>query len=306
MQDKPIGLDAGEPQAVTFEALLPATMAVRAEESGVKKAATDKLSLMVLSVLGGAFISFGAIFATTVTAGAISAVAGDGATSLTAALPYGVVRLMGGLVFTLGLILVIVGGAELFTGNTMIVMAWANRKVTSHALLLNWTIAFVGNFAGAFLTAGLMFYTTQYTFGNGAVGLNALMTAHAKTSLEFVPALALGIMCNVLVCLAVWMCYGARSFLDKIATIVPPIAAFAAAGFEHCIANVYFIPMALFIKAGAPDSFWTSIGRIPSDFPTLTWGNFLVGNLLPVTIGNVIGGSVMVAAIYWFIYLRKR
>jgi formate transporter len=306
MQDKPVGQEAVQPQAVTFEALLPAAMALRAEESGVKKAEIDKLNLLVLSVLGGAFVSFGAIFATTVTAGAISAVTADGATSLSAALPYGVVRLLSGLAFTLGLILVIIGGAELFTGNTMIVMAWANRKVTSRDLLLNWTIAFVGNFAGAFLTAGLMFYTTQYTFGNGAVGLNALMTAHAKTSLEFVPALALGIMCNVLVCLAVWMCYGARSFLDKIATIVPPIAAFAAAGFEHCIANIYFIPMALFIKIGAPDSFWTSIGRTPADFPTLTWENFLVGNLLPVTIGNVIGGSVMVAAIYWFIYLRKR
>ena len=102
------------------------------------------------------------------------------------------------------------------------------------------------------------------------------------------------------------MCCGARSFIDKIATIIPPIAAFAAAGFEHCIANIYFIPMGLFIKAGAPDSFWTTIGRTPSDFPTLTWENFLMGNLLPVTIGNVIGGSVMVAAIYWFIYLRKR
>jgi formate/nitrite transporter len=201
---------------------------------------------------------------------------------------------------------VIVGGAELFTGNTMIVMAWANRKVTTRALLLNWTIAFVGNFAGAILTAGLMFYTTQYTFGNGAVGLTALTTAHAKTSLDFVPALTLGIMCNVLVCLAVWMCYGARSLLDKIATIVPPIAAFAAAGFEHSIANVYFIPMGLFIKAGASDSFWASIGKTPADFPTLSWDNFLLGNLLPVTIGNIIGGSVMVAAIYWFIYLRKR
>jgi formate/nitrite transporter len=230
----------------------------------------------------------------------------DGGTLLSGALPYGIVRLLTGLVFSLGLILVIVGGAELFTGNNMIVMAWANRKVTSRDLLLNWTIAFAGNFAGAFLTAGLMFYTTQYTFGHGAVGLAALTTAHAKTSLDFVPAVALGIMCNILVCLAIWMCYGARSIFDKIATIVPPIAAFAAAGFEHCIANIYFIPMALFIKAGAPDSFWSSIGKTPLDFPTLTWGNFLFGNLLPVTIGNIIGGSVMVAAIYWFIYLRKR
>jgi formate/nitrite transporter len=214
--------------------------------------------------------------------------------------------LLSGVVFSLGLILVIVGGAELFTGNNMIVMAWANGKVTTGALLFNWVVAFAGNFAGAFLTAVLMFYTTQYTFGNGAVGLTALSTANAKTSLEFVPALTLGIMCNVLVCLAVWMCYGARTVLDKIATIIPPITAFVAAGFEHCIANIYFIPIGMFIKAGAPDSFWTSIGRTAADYPALTWSNFLVGNLLPVTIGNIIGGSVMVAAIYWFVYLRRR
>ena len=201
-------------------------------------------------------------------------------------------------------ILVIVGGAELFTGNNMIVMAWANGKVTTRDLIFNWIVAFTGNFAGRY--PGLMFYTTQYTFGHGAVGLAALSTAHAKASLEFVPAVALGIMCNVLVCLAVWMCYGARTLVDKIVTIIPPSTAFVAAGFEHCIANIYFIPMALFIKAGAPDSFWASIGKSASDFPALTWGNFLFGNLVPVTIGNIIGGSVMVAAVYWFVYLRKK
>ena len=150
-----------------------------------------------------------------------------------------------------------------------------------------------------------MFYTTQYTFGGGSVGLVALDTANAKTSLEFVPALMLGIMCNALVCLAVWMCYSARTNIDRVITVMLPIAAFAAAGFEHCIANMYFIPMGLFIKAGAPDAFWKSIGKTAADFPDLTWGNFFGGNLLPVTIGNIIGGSVMVAAVYWFVYLRK-
>jgi formate/nitrite transporter len=262
--------------------------------------------LLVLSVLAGAFISLGAIFATTVSAGTAVVAAPDGTTALSAALPYGLARLLTGLAFSLGLILVIVGGAELFTGNTMIVMAWANRKVSTRSLLFNWTVAFAGNFVGAFLTAGLMFYTTQYTFGNGTVGLAALSTGHAKASLAFVPAVTLGIMCNVLVCLAVWMCFGARTIVDKVVTIVPPISAFVAAGFEHSIANIYFIPMALFIKAGAPDSFWASIGKQASDFPALTWENFLIGNLLPVTIGNAIGGSVMVAAIYWFVYLRRR
>jgi formate/nitrite transporter len=224
---------------------------------------------------------------------------------LSTGLPYGLMRLLIGLAFSLGLILVIVAGAELFTGSNMIVMAWASGRVKTRDLLRNWAIAFIGNFIGAFLTAALMFFTTQYTFGGGSVGLTALATAEAKASLAFVPAVALGIMCNALVCLAVWMCYGARTTIDRVVTIVPPITAFVAAGFEHSIANIYFLPMGLFIKAGAPDAFWASIGKTAADFPALTWGNFLVSNLLPVTIGNILGGSVMVAAVYWFVYLRK-
>jgi formate/nitrite transporter len=294
------------PQLVAFDAILPATMAVRAEDGGVKKASTDPLTLLVLSILAGAFIAFGAIFSTTVTAGSAVIAAADGAPAFSAALPYGVVRLLSGVVFSLGLMLVVVAGAELFTGNNLIVMAWASGKVKTRDLLLNWVVAFSGNFVGAFLTAALMFYSTQYTFGAGAVGLVALTTASSKTSLAFVPAVILGIMCNALVCLAAWMCYSARTTIDRVATLVPPIAAFVAAGFEHSIANIYFIPIGLFIKAGAPDSFWTAIGKTPTDFPTLTWENFLVGNLLPVTIGNMVGGSIMVAAVYWFIYLRNR
>lgn len=280
------------PQTVTFDAIMPPAMAVRAEASGVKRASTDPITLLALSVLAGAFISFGAIFATTVSAGASE-------------LPYGIGRLLIGLVFSAGLIMVIIGGAELFTGNNIIVMAWASSKVTTRALLLNWVLSFAGNFVGAIVTAALMFYTTQYTFGAGSVGLAALSTANAKTSLAFIPALTLGIMCNALVCLAVWMCFSARTNIDRVVTAIPPIAAFAAAGFEHCIANIYFIPMGLFIKAGAPESFWKSIGKTAADFPELTWSNFLVGNLVPVTIGNIIGGSVMVGAVYWFVYLRK-
>lgn len=293
-------------QTVTFEAIMPAMMALRAEESGVKRASTDPLTLLVLGVLAGAFISFGAIFATTVSAGTIAITAADGKLALSTGLPYGVVRLLTGVVFSVGLILVVIGGAELFTGNNIIVMAWASGKVKTRALLLNWVLAFIGNFAGAILTAALMFYTTQYTFGGGAVGLAALNTANAKASLAFIPALTLGVMCNALVCLAVWMCFSARTTVDRVFTIVPPIAAFVAAGFEHSIANVYFIPMGLFIKAGAPDSFWRTLGKTPADFPELTWSNFFVGNLLPVTIGNIVGGSIMVGAVYWFVYLRQK
>ena len=281
------------PRSVTIDTIMPSDMAARAEQSGVRRAAMDPLTVLVLGVLGGAFISFGAIFATTVTAG-------------TGGLPYGVGRLLSGVVFSMGLVMVVVGGAELFTGNNLIVMAWASGKVKTRKLLLNWLVVFIGNCIGAVATAALMFYTTQYTFGSGAVGLVALTTANSKAALEFVPAFMLGVMCNTLVCLAVWMCFSARTTVDRVVTIVPLITAFVAAGFEHSIANVYFIPMGLFIKAGAGDAFWNSIGKTAADFPALTWSNFVFGNLIPVTAGNIVGGSVLVGAVYWFVYLRRK
>ncbi len=279
-------------QEINLNALLPAEMAARAEQIGVRKAHMSAISMFVLAVLAGAFIALGAVFSTTISAGA-----GE--------LPYGVTRLLAGLVFTLGLILVIVGGAELFTGNNLIVMAWANRKVSTGLLLKNWVIVYLGNFVGAIATAGLMFVSSQYTFGNGAVGAAALATANAKTGLDFVQAIALGILCNALVCLAVWLTFSARTTSDRILAIIPPISAFVAAGFEHSIANMYFIPFGLFIKAGAPASFWTDIGRTAADYASLTWANFLVNNLIPVTIGNIIGGAVLVGVVYWFVYLRQ-
>ena len=215
-------------------------------------------------------------------------------------------RLLAGLVFCLGLILVVVGGAELFTGNNLIVMAFASGRITLPALLRNWIVVYLGNFVGALLTAYLMFLSGQYAFGNGAVGLTALNIGEAKTSLQFTQAIVLGIFCNALVCIAVWMCFSARSTVDKILAIVPPIAAFVAAGFEHSVANMYFIPIALFIKNAGTPAFFTAIQKTSTDFPNLTWGNFLAANLLPVTIGNIIGGAGLVAAVYWAIFLRRK
>ena len=172
--DDPVGgLDVQSPQLVTFDAILPAAMALRAEQTGVNRATTDPLTSFVLSILAGAFIAFGAIFATTVMAGSIDVTSADGSWVGYAKLPYGVVRLLAGLVFSLGLVLVVIGGAELFTGNNLIVMAWASGKVRTRDLLYNWIVVFAGNFVGAFATAILVFYSTQYTFGGGAVGLSA-------------------------------------------------------------------------------------------------------------------------------------
>jgi formate/nitrite transporter len=220
-----------------IDALLPAEMAVKAQAIGVKKAQIGFYSLFMLAVLAGAFIALGAIFSTTATAGSAGA------------LPYGATRVIGGLVFSLGLILVVVGGAELFTGNNLIVMAWASGKVSTGQILRNWAIVYAGNLAGSLLTAIVMFLTKQYMFGAGAVGLNALTIAKAKTDLEPVQAVALGILCNALVCLAVWLCFSARSTTDKILAILFPITAFVAAGFEHSIANMYYIPIGPYARS---------------------------------------------------------
>jgi formate transporter FocA len=277
---------------LSFDALLPPEMAQKAENAGVAKANLGKWRMLALAVLAGAFISMGAIFATTVSTGA----AGN--------MTFGLAKLAGGLVFCLGLILVVVAGAELFTGNNLIVMAWAGGKVSTVKLLRNWGIVYVGNFVGAVATAVLVFLSQQYMFANGAVGVNALTIANNKSGLEFVPALMLGILCNALVCMAVWLCMSARTTTDKILAIIFPISAFVAAGFEHSIANMYFIPIGLFIKQFAPAEFWQTAGVTAADYANLTWGNFFFANLLPVTIGNIIGGAVMVGLVYWFVYLR--
>lgn len=272
-----------------IDALLPAEMARRAEYIGVSKAEAPILQTFVLAILAGAFIAFGAIFATTV------------ATGTSGTLPYGVAKLLVGAVFCLGLILVIVGGAELFTGNNLIVMAWASRKVSTTSLLRNWVVVYAGNFIGSMGTAILAFFSRQYMFADGGIGETALSIAAGKVGLGWIQALMLGVLCNIMVCLAVWLTFSARSTIDKIAAIFFPITAFVAAGFEHSIANMYFIPIGLLIKMLDP----AFVAACNVDTGLLTWGSFFFNNLVPVTLGNILGGSVFVAAIYWSIFLRN-
>ncbi|MEX1204729.1 MAG: formate/nitrite family transporter [Dongiaceae bacterium] len=276
-----------------IDALLPAEIAEKAEAVGAEKTRLDAVTLAVLAVLAGAFIALGALFATTVLAGTHGAV------------PYGISHFLAGLAFSLGLILVVVGGAELFTGNTLMVMAWAGGKVGLAEMLRAWAIIYVGNLVGAVATALLAILAGQYLLADGDIGARALAIAETKATLPFGRALFLGVLCNVLVCLAVWLALGARSTSDKILAILLPVAAFVAAGFEHSVANMYFIPFGLFIRLWAPSSFWTSIGATPADYADITWFG-LVANLVPVTIGNIVGGGVLVGAVYWFVYLRKR
>jgi len=174
--------------------------------------------------------------------------------------------------------------------------------ISTPYLLRNWLIVYLGNLLGAVATAVLVYFSQQYSFGNGAVGVTALEIARSKTSLGFVQAVALGMLCNGLVCLAVWLCLGARSTTDKILAILFPISAFVAAGFEHSIANMYFIPIGLLIQTDT--TFLTAIGKSVGDYPSLTWTNFVFVNLLPVTLGNILGGVGLVGCTYWFVYLR--
>ena len=278
---------------IHIDSLLPTEMAKKAEDVGLNKANLDFWTLLALSVLAGAFIGLGAIFATTVSTGGT-------------ALPYGVNRLLTGLTFCLGLILVIVGGAELFTGNTLIIMGFMSGKVPFIKLLRNWGIVYLGNLIGSVLTALTMFLTKQYTFASGAIGLNILNIAESKCKLDFLQAIMLGLICNALVCLAVWLTFSAGTTTDKILAILFPITAFVAAGTEHSVANMYFIPIGLMVKNFGGAAFFENIGKTALDFPNLTLGNFFLENLLPVTIGNIIGGAVMVGLIYWFVYLRKK
>jgi len=274
-----------------FDSFLPPAMAQKAEELGVRKANLPFFKVFMLAILAGAFIALGAAFSTTTLAGST-------------ALPYGVARMLAGLAFSLGLILVVVGGAELFTGNSLIVMAWASGRIKTMALLRNWLIVYLGNFVGSIGTAVLIFLARQYMNGNGSVGEIALKTAVSKVQLGFLQAIVLGILCNTLVCLAVWLTYSARQTADKILAIIFPITAFVAIGSEHSVANMYFIPLGLLIKQFDP-AFVSGL-ESQINLSGLTWTSFLVNNLLPVTLGNIIGGSLLVGIFYWLIYLKKQ
>lgn len=263
------------------DSLLPPQMALKAEHVGEQKATLDAVSTLVLGVLAGAFIAWGGVFYTTVV------------TTGEMAIPFGVAKLLGGVSFSLGLILVVVAGAELFTGNNLIVMAWASGRVSLAQLLRNWSLVYIGNFVGAVGTACLVYFAGFAQGHDGAVGDTMLQIGEAKCSITWTKAVVAGIGCNVLVCLAVWLCMSCRTVADKVLAVVFPVAAFVATGMEHCVANMYFVPAAMMVKLGRG-----------IDKGQVNASNFVLNNLIPVTIGNVIGGAVLVGLVYWFVYLR--
>jgi formate/nitrite transporter len=275
---------------MSIDAFPPPEMAERMEEVGAKKANLDAWSMFALAVLAGAFIGLGAEFFTLVVTNSGSEVNFNQ-------------RLLGGLVFSLGLILVVVAGAELFTGNNLIVMAWVGGKLSLGQVMRNWTIVYFGNLVGSLCVAALMYLSGQWTFAGYQVGATALNIANGKVNLSFTEGLVRGILCNVLVCLAVWLCMSGRSVVDKIVAILFPITAFVASGFEHSIANMYFIPMGLLLK-GEPEVV-KAAGKTASDLINLNLQGF-TANLFSVTTGNIFGGGFLVAVVYWFIYRRHR
>ena len=251
----------------------PARIAHLVEEVGVKKVHLSAVQTFTLAVLAGAFIAFGGMAYTLTVTGS--------------ELGFGPTRLLGGLAFSLGLVLVVIGGAELFTGNNLIVMAWADRRVTSGEVARNWGIVYAGNLAGSLGTAMLVHLSGTLSLGDGAVANTAVGIAQSKVALPFVEAFFRGVLCNTLVCLAVWMCFAAHTVSGKVLAVVFPVTAFVALGFEHSVANMYLIP----IGALQPGSEVTLAG--------------FFANIIPVTLGNIVGGSALVALVYWLVYLRR-
>lgn len=256
------------------DAYPPAEIARRVEKIGVTKARLDSLSVLVLSVLAGAFISIGALFYVVVVT--------------ETGMGFGVTRLLGGVCFSLGLILVVVAGAELFTGNNLIAMAWASGLIRTRDVLRSWLLTYIGNALGCLGTVVLVIWSGVDGLGNEAVGKTAVTIARLKSDLSISEAFARGVLCNVLVCLAVWLAIGARSVTDKIMAVLFPITAFVVMGFEHSIANWFLLPYGLALDSHGVVS--------------LTGA---VQNILVVSAGNIVGGTLLVAGVYWIAYLRQ-
>jgi len=274
-----------------IDELLPHQITAKADDVAYSKATKAFLSAFYLAITAGMFISLAFVFYITVTTG-------------TQDMPWGISKLIGGLAFSMGLLLVVVVGGELFTSSTLTLIAKASNRITTARMLKNWAVVYFGNFIGATFLVVLIFLAGLYSADNGQWGLNALQVAQHKLHHTFTEAVALGMLCNIMVCLAIWMAFGARTITDKMFAVLLPVAMFVASGFEHSIANMFMVPTGIMIHHFAPVVFWTTIGHSPSEFADITTMNFIVHNLIPVTIGNIIGGGVVVGLMHWMIYLR--
>ena len=272
------------PEVFGFDCYSPREIAERVENVGVTKARLPLISMVALGILAGGFIGLGAMFFTLVQSDA--------------SLSFAVARVLGGVVFSLGLMLVVIAGAELFTGNNLLVMAWVSGRISWARLLLNLSVVFTANLIGAAGLALLVAISGHAAMNHGAVGETAVALAAAKCSLPFSEAFFKAVLGNILVCLAVWLAMAGRTVTDKMLAIVFPVSAFVACGFEHCIANMYLIPLGIFLQDGLPPPAVTSLA-------SPDWSGF-IRNLIPVTLGNLTGGAGMVSLVYWIIYRRDQ
>jgi len=263
----------------------PSQIAQTIQKSGITKTRLDSSRLLILGILAGAYVGFGAHIATTVAIDAAKYVG------------LGISKVIIGTVFSVGLMLVILGGAELFTGNSLICLSVLCGEVKIPDLVRNWTIVYLGNFLGSIILAYIIFNTGLYRMGENALGVTAIGIANAKVNLTFTEAFFRGVACNWLVCLAIWIATSAKSTSGKIMACIFPIMAFVGSGFEHSIANMFFVPMGIMLKE--VPSFITQSGL---NMVNLNWMNFLIRNLLPVTLGNIIGGGFFVATLYGYVY----
>ena len=269
--------------------LSPVQMARAAEDAAYAKATGGPLKSFLLGLTAGGYIALGFVFFTTSQVGA-------------AELPYGVAKVLGGLVFSTGLALVVLTGAELFTSSTLTLTARASGRITWGQLLVNWVVVYAANFLGALTIVVLVYLGGTWQSAEGAWGAVVLNTALHKVHHSFLQAFVLGILCNLMVCLAVWAAYSGRTTTDKVLAVTMPIALFVASGFEHSVANMFMIPLAILIKNTAGADYWSTAGLDPSAYSDLTWSSFYLDNLLPVTLGNIVGGGVMIGVLYWTIF----
>lgn len=269
--------------------LTPSQMAQAAEDAAYGKATSRPLKSFLLGLTAGGYIALGFIFFVTSQVGA-------------AELPYGVARVLGGVVFATGLALVVLTGAELFTSSTLTLTARASGRITWGQLLRNWGVVYVANFLGALTIVALVFLGGTWKSADGGWGAVVLNTSLHKVHHSFLEAFVLGILCNLMVCLAIWAAYSGRTTTDKVVAVTMPIALFVATGFEHSVANMFMVPLGLLIKDFGGAEFWSTSGLAASSYSDLTWQAFFVDNLLPVTLGNIVGGGVMIGVLYWTVF----
>ena len=270
----------------------PAEMAKIAEDGAVYKATKNQFYSFISAITAGAFIALAFVYYTTTQTGA-----GDVA--------WGVSKFLGGTVFSVGVIMCVVFGAELFTSSTLTLVAKASQRITWGQMFKNWLVVYFGNFIGGLVIVALIWFAGQAMAANGQWGLTILKTAQHKIHHTWLEAFALGILCNIMVCIAVWMAYAGKSLTDKAFIMILPIGLFVASGFEHCVANMFMIPMGILIAQSSSPEFWTAIGVDPMQYADLDTYYFVIKNLIPVTLGNIVGGAFCIGMVQWFLHIRK-